>query len=132
MNTLLQNPPRTALYLRLYSHTEALPFTQLVRLQSDRNYTLIFLADGRQLLASKTLGSFEKKLPSSFLRVHRSHLINLDCISHLDRVRHSCILKDGQSIRVSNKHFKQVKDTLIDLILDKKSTHFKAEARSCN
>lgn len=107
------------LHLRLYNHTEGFHFTQLVRLQSDRNYTLIFLADGRQFLVSKTLGSFTKKLPSSFLRVHRSHLVNLDCISHLDRVRHSCILKDGQAIKISNKHFKQVKDTLFDLILDK-------------
>jgi two-component system, LytTR family, response regulator len=119
MTPLLQNPLNTTLYLRLYNHTEALPFTQLVRLQSDRNYTLIFLADGRQLLASKNLGLFAKKLPNSFLRVHRSHLVNLDCISHLDRVRHSCILKDGQAIKVSNKHYKKVKDIVLGLILDK-------------
>lgn len=116
MNTFLQNPPRTALYLRLYSHTEALPVTQLVRLQSDRNYTLIFLADGRRLLASKTLGSFEKLLPGSFLRVHRSHLVNLDYISHLDRVGYRCILKDGQTIKVSGRHFKQVRTALFDAV----------------
>lgn len=107
------------LHLRLYNHTEGFHFTQLVRLQSDRNYTLIFLADGRQFLASKTLGSFTKKLPSSFLRVHRSHLVNLDCIRHFDQVRHCCILKDGQVIKVSDKNFKKVKDEFFGLILDK-------------
>lgn len=107
------------LHLRLYNHTEGFHFTQLVRLQSDRNYTLIFLADGRQLLASKTLGSFVKKLPSSFLRVHRSHIVNLEAISYLDRVHHNCVLKNGQAIKVSHQHFKKVKDTLLDLIIDR-------------
>lgn len=112
------------LHLRLYSHTEGFHFTQLVRLQSDRNYTLIFLADGRQLLSSKTLGSFEKRLPNSFLRVHRSHIVNVDAISHLDRVGHNCILKDGQAIKVSHQHFKKVKNRLFDLILDKERKYF--------
>jgi len=112
MTSFPQSP--SLIYLIIKGVKVFVPFGDIIRLESDRNYTVFILVDGRQLLASKTLGSFEKLLPSSFLRVHRSHLVNTDCISHLDRVRHSCILKDGQAVKVSNKHFKQIHAAFLD------------------
>jgi two-component system LytT family response regulator len=110
MTSFPQSP--SFIYLVIKGVKVFVSFGDIIRLESDRNYTLIFLADGRQVLASKTLGSFGKLLPSSFLRVHRSHLVNLDCISHLDRVGYRCILKDGQTVKVSHQHFKKVKSVL--------------------
>ncbi|WP_409034106.1 LytR/AlgR family response regulator transcription factor [Runella sp.] len=112
MASFPQSP--SLIYLIIKGVKVFVPFGDIIRLESDRNYTVFFLADGRQMLASKTLGSFEKILPSNFLRVHRSHLINLDCIRQLDKVCHSCILKDGQAIKVSNKHFKQIHAAFLD------------------
>lgn len=50
---------------------------EIVRLESDGNYTLIYISDGNKIVSSSTLGSFEETLvPNGFYRTHRSHLIN--------------------------------------------------------
>lgn len=55
--------------------------SNIIRCESDGNYTRIFLASGKKILASKTLGDYDKLLDSvGFFRVHRSHLINLSHI----------------------------------------------------
>ena len=53
----------------------------VIRLESNRNYTNILVQNGQKILASKTLKEFEDILPEElFFRVHHSHLINLECI----------------------------------------------------
>jgi two-component system, LytTR family, response regulator len=51
----------------------------IVRCESERNYTTFFLKDKRQIVVTKTLKEYEELLePSGFVRVHHSHLINLE------------------------------------------------------
>ena len=50
----------------------------IVRCESESNYTRFHFVDKSSLLVSKHLGSFvEKLLPHRFFRPHKSHLINL-------------------------------------------------------
>lgn len=52
---------------------------EIVRCQSDGNYTLIFLANGQKILSSKTLKFFDDLLISlGFERIHNSHLVNMN------------------------------------------------------
>ncbi|WP_291723840.1 LytR/AlgR family response regulator transcription factor [Bernardetia sp.] len=54
----------------------------IIRLEADKNYTHIFCKDGKQVLVSKTIKDLESSLnPSLFIRIHQSHIINLDCVS---------------------------------------------------
>ena len=75
----------------------------IVRLESDNNYTMIYLTDNRQYLVSKTLKEFETSLEEeSFFRIHKSDLINLNAIveySHNDGG--TVKLKDGTKIQVA-------------------------------
>lgn len=51
---------------------------QIVRLESESNYTRIYLDDGKKYLVAKTLKELEDTLtPYSFFRIHHSHLVNL-------------------------------------------------------
>lgn len=51
---------------------------EIISCESQRNYTLFFLTENRQVLVTKTLKEYEDLLTSfSFQRVHHSHLINL-------------------------------------------------------
>ena len=51
----------------------------IIYLESDSNYTNIFLKDGRKILVSKTLKFFEKQLQEcNFCRVHSAYFVNLD------------------------------------------------------
>ena len=52
---------------------------EIVRCESDSNYTYIFLTNKKKITASKTLREFEDLFSEeNFFRVHRSHLINID------------------------------------------------------
>lgn len=60
--------------------------SQIIRCSADNNYTICHLNDGQQLLVSRTLGDFEDLLaPYGFLRIHASHLINLEYVSEYIR-----------------------------------------------
>ena len=55
-----------------------IPFEDIIRLESDGNYTHIITKTAKYF-ASKTLKSLEQDLPSTiFVRIHASHLINMD------------------------------------------------------
>lgn len=70
----------------------------LIRCESESNYTWFYLEGGEKILASKTLKSFESiLLDQSFVRVHRSHLVNKNFITGVDKAD-VLILKDGSQI----------------------------------
>lgn len=55
--------------------------SDIVRCESNRNYTYIYMANNKKIIVSKTLMEFEDILRKyRFLRVHKSHLINISFI----------------------------------------------------
>lgn len=67
--------------LSVGSEFEFVKTNEIIRCESDDNYTIIFLANHKKLVVSKTLKIIESKLPThSFIRVHSSHLINIHYI----------------------------------------------------
>lgn len=60
--------------------------TDIIRCEADSNYTLLVLENGKEILVSRQLKILEHALPKlMFVRVHHSHLINLNYISHFVR-----------------------------------------------
>ena len=58
---------------------------QIIRLESESNYTYVFFKDRKPLLVAKVLHKFEAILkPLGFIRTHRSHLVNKSYIRGLD------------------------------------------------
>jgi two-component system LytT family response regulator len=52
---------------------------------SSGDYSEVHLADGTRGLTSKTMTEWEDRLPDSlFLRIHRSVIINLDCVAKVE------------------------------------------------
>ena len=78
----------------------------IIHLQSDSNYTNVFLKDGRKILISKTLKSMEMQLKDyHFCRVHSAHLVNIDEIDkYIKGDGGTLILKNKASIPVSRVH----------------------------
>ena len=78
---------------------------EIVRCQSEDNYTRFFLSDGRILLISKTMKEFAELLEKSgFFRSHQSHLINLAFFDHLDKRDGGTIfLKDGSTVPLATR-----------------------------
>ena len=53
----------------------------IVRLEGIKNYTLLHLKNGNTIISSRTLKVYNIVLEQSdFLRVHKAHLINMQCL----------------------------------------------------
>ena len=77
-------------------------FESITRLMAEGNYTRIYLKDGKMILASKTLKSFEERLDSQFIRTHQSHLININYVqSYIKEEGGYILMEDGSQIPVS-------------------------------
>ena len=77
----------------------------IIRIQADNNYAVLFLKDGKKHTLSRPLGEIEKILdPASFIRVHKSHLINLRFLKEYStREGSALIMSDECKISVSRR-----------------------------
>ena len=67
---------------------------QIVRLEAEKNYTTFYFTDRRPLITCRHLKLFENILPTDlFFRIHKTHLINLNHISHIMK-------KDGGHVQM--------------------------------
>jgi two-component system, LytTR family, response regulator len=88
--------------------------SDIIRLESDCNYTRFFLSSRPPILVSKTLKDYEDiLLNSGFIRSHNSHLVNFNYISRFDKADGgSLVMKDGVKIPVSVRK----RDALMDYL----------------
>ena len=96
------------------SGLEFIKIDQIVRCESDSNYTSIYTLGNKPLLVSKTLKEVEELLEDKgFYRIHHSHLININYIKkYIKRNSGSVILEDGTEIPVSRSRKKDFLDRI--------------------
>lgn len=69
--------------------TNCMKFTQLgdiVSIVAADDYSEVYLRDGETILANQRLRSWDGSLPSSFVRVHRSAIVNLHFVKDITKV----------------------------------------------
>ncbi len=67
------------LILKSLEQIHAVNVKDIIRCESEGNYTQFILNDGRKLLVTKILKEYDEMLQQyNFFRVHQSHLINID------------------------------------------------------
>lgn len=76
---------------------------EIIRLESDVNYTTFFLSTGERITVTKTIKTFEELLPETlFFRPHQSHIVNLQCVTKILREDGGyALLKDGSKVPIS-------------------------------
>lgn len=88
--------------LRTLNTIHVIEIDQIIRCESDRNYTAFHIEGEEKLLISRSMKEFDELLVEhGFLRVHNSHLINLSHVRKFHRDELLCILKDGTNIPVA-------------------------------
>lgn len=97
----------TRMALPSHDGIDIVKLDDIIRCESDNNYTNVYLISGEKLLVSRTLKDFDEMLCQpglDFFRIHKSHLIN---IKYLKKYRKgdggSAIMEDGSSIEVSRR-----------------------------
>lgn len=77
----------------------------IIRCESDNNYTRFFLTGNQQILVSKTLKEYEDLLePLGFFRSHKSSLINLRYIKkYIKGEGGTIVMEDGSIVELSRR-----------------------------
>ncbi len=88
--------------------------SEIMYLESDKNYTIIYIKNGRKEVVSKSIGEMEELLPNKlFCRIHKCYLININYIKKYLKGRGgTVIMEDGINIEVSSRK----KDDFLKLI----------------
>jgi len=86
----------------------------IVHCESNSSYTSLFLKDGRKIMVSKVLKEYDEMLSGyGFIRVHKSHLINLNYIARFVKTDGGYLeMKDGSNVPVSQRKREQILDIL--------------------
>ncbi len=77
---------------------------EILRLEADTNYTKFYTSNSpKPFVASLNLGEFEDQFEPypNFMRVHRSHLINLRYVHKFIRKDRLIHMKDGSEVKIS-------------------------------
>ena len=76
---------------------------EIIYCESDSNYTMVYLNDGRKKLISRTLRDFEEMLvPFNFFRPHNSFLVNMNEVrEYVKSDGGYLVLKNKQKVPVS-------------------------------
>jgi len=83
---------------------ELIPTNELVNFEASNNYTLIYLKNRTRITACRTLKEMEEQLNSfgNFIRVHHSHIVNLNEVSKYIRGEGGyLVMCDGSTVTVS-------------------------------
>ena len=73
---LEQNQEKIAIPMR--EGYEIISYRDIVHLEAQESYTMIYLESGKKLLSSKNIKIYEGKLdPHVFFRTHKSHIVNV-------------------------------------------------------
>ncbi len=92
-----------------------IPVHEIYCMKAESDYVHIFTEKGKYL-KEQTMKFFEENLlPSKFVRVHRSYIVNVDAISRVElyeKQTQLLMLKNGMQIRVSQAGYKLLKSIL--------------------
>jgi two-component system LytT family response regulator len=97
--------------------TQFVPVNEIVRIESQSNYSMVYFVSRPKLLVSRTLGDFESQLePFNFLRVHHSHLINLEhVIGYKNTDGGYVIMQGNDAVEISRRKKQEVIQRLYTL-----------------
>lgn len=84
----------------------------IIRLEGEGNYTRFYFSDRKPLLVAKVIKDYEEILQEySFIRIHKSHLVNKFHISQMDK-DDTLTLSDGSHIAISRRRKDEVMQSL--------------------
>jgi two-component system, LytTR family, response regulator LytT len=104
------------LAVRRAGQLRPVPIADVVHIQGAGDYAELHCRDGSTELHDKSLSALEHLLPANFVRVHRSHLVNLDWVSRLQSEagsRYRLELKTGDWLPVGRSRIGELRDRII-------------------
>lgn len=118
LKTLLENvaeplPQKQKIVLKTMDRIYSVYLNEIVRLQSEGSYTEVHLKDRKKIVVSRQLKEFDELLSESgFVRVHQSHLVNMEYIFCFQKSESFVTMRDESVVPVSVRK----RESLLQLI----------------
>lgn len=98
---------------------EFIDITTIVRIEAERSYCEVFLNNGKKLMVSKCLNDFDQLLKEmNFMRVHNSHLVNLNYVKMFVRGDGGYLeLTDTSCVPVARNRKDQFMDSMKEICI---------------
>jgi two-component system, LytTR family, response regulator len=111
------NKPNERLALHAQDKIHIVNIKDILRCESNINYTEFYFLDAKRIVVSKTLKEFEDILgDQGFYRVHQSHLVNTKMIKEFVKTEGGhLIMMDGKMVPVSTRKRPEVVKMLDEL-----------------
>jgi len=95
---------QTRLALNTQEKIHIVNIADIIRCESDGNYTEFYFTNHKKILVTKTMKDFEEILTHhGFYRVHQSHLINTKFIKEFIKTDDTLLMEDNTQIPVSSR-----------------------------
>ncbi len=101
------------LCIKSYGDYRYIDATDICYFQADNNSTDIHLNNGEMVTAFKTLKHFESILPTPFVRIHNSYIVNRNYISRIHTGNTVCYIKNSTTKLPFSKSYKANVDAII-------------------
>ena len=112
---LSDSRPLTRVFVKERGRMIAIPLERVERLEACDDYVALCIDGRRHLMHARLHDLYTRLDPQRFLRVHRSHVVNLDFIAAIeprDGSRVTVVLADGSRVPASRAGSAAAKDTL--------------------
>lgn len=108
--------PLRRLFVRTAGAIVPVELDEVVRLEASGDYVRLHLPEDSHLV-SLSMAELEERLdPGRFVRVHRSHIVNLDFVERIeehDRRRLRAVLGDGSSVVASRSGSRELRERAV-------------------
>lgn len=101
-----QNLQENSIMINTHDGVVFIKVKDILKLESESNYTIIYLQNNKKIVASKTLSVFEEMLEEfNFMRIHRSFLINLTKVETIKNEQNNyfVVLSDNSTVEISRR-----------------------------
>lgn len=97
---------------------EFVKLEDIIRCESDNNYTVFYLSSKEKIVVSKTLKEYEDMLESKgFFRTHKSHIVNLAYLKkYIKGEGGIVVMEDGSEVAVSRRRKEEFMEVLSNFI----------------
>jgi len=93
------------LVLKTSDQVHVINIADIIRIEADSNYSTFYLQGGRKIVVTKSIKEYEETLlEHGFHRIHKSHIFNINKMSHLDKADGGfVVMVDGSRVPVASR-----------------------------
>lgn len=108
-----RSKPLERVLIRDGARVHVVPVEKIDYIEAQDDYVQV-TSGGKAYLKNQRMAELESQLdPQSFLRIHRSYIVNVEAISRIEQTgkdSHTAILKDDTRLPISRTGYQKVKD----------------------